>query len=268
MAQLSRILGSVLRDIVSAQHEANLYSLSLSDTYNKDGKARDFQLPNVVVSDMEMDIKYGIKGDSNTQQQFNIEYSKFRVFIKSLCKEISEEIIETSTETIMNSEIIRKPSTKSFFIKLKNSPKVRKDFSSFLSRNILNGLRLNINELIDKADGKVKKGIVEEKVIEIIIDRFILDDDLEELFSGKSGEELKEEVIQNIKQVVSNQIESRIVNQNFKSLNTFPQLDVAITSEELASMPQEAIHSFKLKFSPRNYTLTQIESEYEDYVMK
>ena len=58
MAQLSSVIGSILRDIVSAQHEANLYSLSLGDSYGKDGKAKDFQLPNVMVSDMELDLKY------------------------------------------------------------------------------------------------------------------------------------------------------------------------------------------------------------------
>ena len=57
MAQLSSVIGSILRDIVSAQHEANLYSLSLGDSYGKDGKAKDFQLPNVMVSDMELDLK-------------------------------------------------------------------------------------------------------------------------------------------------------------------------------------------------------------------
>ncbi len=61
MAQLSSVIGSILRDIVSAQHEANLYSLSLGDSYGKDGKAKDFQLPNVMVSDMELDLKYGVK---------------------------------------------------------------------------------------------------------------------------------------------------------------------------------------------------------------
>ena len=64
MAQLSSVIGSILRDIVSAQHEANLYSLSLGDSYGKDGKAKDFQLPNVMVSDMELDLKYGVKSAS------------------------------------------------------------------------------------------------------------------------------------------------------------------------------------------------------------
>ena len=67
MAQLSSVIGSILRDIVSAQHEANLYSLSLGDSYGKDGKAKDFQLPNVMVSDMELDLKYGVKSASESR---------------------------------------------------------------------------------------------------------------------------------------------------------------------------------------------------------
>lgn len=38
MTQLSSVIGSILRDIISAQHEANLYSLALSENYGKDGK--------------------------------------------------------------------------------------------------------------------------------------------------------------------------------------------------------------------------------------
>lgn len=52
MAQLSSVIGSILRDIISAQHEANLYSLSLSENYGKDGKVKDFQLPGVFISDI------------------------------------------------------------------------------------------------------------------------------------------------------------------------------------------------------------------------
>ena len=33
MVQLSKILGSILRDMISAQHEANMYSLKLSSAY-------------------------------------------------------------------------------------------------------------------------------------------------------------------------------------------------------------------------------------------
>lgn len=60
------------------------------------------------------------------------------------------------------------------------------------------------------------------------------------------------------------------VDANFKSLHSFPQLDVAITADELMNMPEEAIHSFKIKFSPRNYSVSQTDDDslLEDFVMR
>lgn len=43
MAQLNHILGSVMRDIIMAQHEANLYSCALREQYGRDGKVKDFR---------------------------------------------------------------------------------------------------------------------------------------------------------------------------------------------------------------------------------
>lgn len=43
-----------------------------------------------------------------------------------------------------------------------------------------------------------------------------------------------------------------------------------ITADELMNMPEEAIHSFKIKFSPRNYSVSQTDDDslLEDFVMR
>ena len=76
MAQLHSIIGSILRDIISAQHEANLYSRSLVEAYGKEGKVRDFQLPSVAISDMELDLKYGVLNTEAKAEEYNIRYGK------------------------------------------------------------------------------------------------------------------------------------------------------------------------------------------------
>lgn len=38
-----------------------------------------------MVSDMELDLKYGVKSASESQQQFNIKYDKFRQFHLKNC---------------------------------------------------------------------------------------------------------------------------------------------------------------------------------------
>ena len=60
MAQLKSIIGSILRDIIYAQHEANLYTVSLGESYGKDGKAKGFDLPNIMFSDIEMELRYAV----------------------------------------------------------------------------------------------------------------------------------------------------------------------------------------------------------------
>lgn len=38
MAQLSTIISSILRDMIVAQHEANMYAMSLEDVYKQNGR--------------------------------------------------------------------------------------------------------------------------------------------------------------------------------------------------------------------------------------
>ena len=189
MAQLSSVIGSILRDIVSAQHEANLYSLSLGDSYGKDGKAKDFQLPNVMVSDMELDLKYGVN---------------------------------------------------------------------------------NLYDAVDSSNGSVNNDVVISRLTDVVRKKFLYDTDLDDLFAGEDGEKLRDTAEKNIIKAMEAIVKKLSVDANFKSLHSFPQLDVAITADELMNMPEEAIHSFKIKFSPRNYSVSQTDDDslLEDFVMR
>ena len=49
MAQLSTIISSILRDMVFAQHQANMYAIALKDIYSKNGRLDNFSLPAVAL---------------------------------------------------------------------------------------------------------------------------------------------------------------------------------------------------------------------------
>ena len=173
MAQLSSVIGSILRDIVSAQHEANLYSLSLGDSYGKDGKAKDFQLPNVMVSDMELDLKYGVKSASESQQQFNIKYDKFRQFLKELCEQVARVAISSAVTTVMTSDIERNEGEKHFFERLKKENKLHQEFCTFLSRNMRNSFRNNLYDAVDSSNGSVKNEVVISRLTDVVRKKFL-----------------------------------------------------------------------------------------------
>lgn len=270
MAQLSSVIGSILRDIISAQHEANLYSLSLGDSYGKDGKAKDFQLPNVMVSDMELELKYGVKSASENQQQLNIQYDKFRQFLKELCEQTARVAISSAITTVLTSDIERKEADKRFFERLKQENKIHQEFCSFLSRNMRNSFRSNLYDAVDGDNGSVKTDAVLTRLTDVVRKKFLYDTDLDELFAGADGERLRETAEKNIVTAMEAIITKLSLDANFKRLNSFPQLDVAITADELMNMPEEAIHSFKIKFSPRNSSISQVDDDemLEDFVMR
>ena len=54
MAQLSKILSSILRDMVAAQHEANMYALKLSAAYRNQNQAVSLNPPAVSLGEIEL----------------------------------------------------------------------------------------------------------------------------------------------------------------------------------------------------------------------
>jgi hypothetical protein len=44
-------------------------------------------------------------------------------------------------------------------------------------------------------------------------------------------------------------------NRKFKRTKSFSTLNVAVTADELSTMPKEAIHTCKLKFTPTSFNV-------------
>lgn len=270
MAQLSSVIGSILRDIISAQHEANLYSISLSESYGKDGKTKDFQLPNVAVSDMELELKYAVVSASENQEQYSISYSKFRKFLNELCIEAAKTVITSIVTTILTSDIRREEEDKRFFYHLKQQEALNRKFHSFLSRNMRNAFANNLYESIDAKTGKVQAAIVCAKLMEVVRTKFLNDTDLDNLFSDADGKALKRAADENAQAALDGLVQQLSENANFKRSKTFPRLEVAVTASELEKLPEESIHTFKLKFSPISCSVTEPETEddLDDFVME
>lgn len=270
MAQLSSVIGSILRDIISAQHEANLYSLALSENYGKDGKVKDFQLPGVFISDMELELKYGVLSSDENQEQFNIKYNKFRRFVNSLCTEAAKTAITTAVSTVLESDIHREDEDKLFFTRLKKEAELQRNFRQFLSRNMRDTLGVGLYEAVDRSNGHVVVDVVVRKLMDTVTRKFLDDSDLDSLFAGKDGKELKGTAAENIREALKGLVEKLSEGANFKRVKVFPRLDVAVSADELSKIPEDAIHVFKLKFSPTTCSLTEMdeEEEIDDFDMK
>lgn len=270
MAQLSSVIGSILRDIISAQHDANLYSISLNESYGKDGKARDFQLPNVILSDMELELKYAVIGADENQEQSNISYSRFRRFINDMCSEASTVAINSVTFAILNTSIRREEENKRFFYHLKRDEELHKRFRSFIMRNMRKAFDNNLHESIESKTGKVEIDLVLDKLMDVVRMKFLNDSDLDLLFQDTDGKALKQEADDAAQSALETLVKRLSNGVCFKRTKTFPMLDVAVTADELERCPVDAIHSFKLKFSPTTVDISEPETEddLDNFVME
>jgi len=109
-----------------------------------------------------------------------------------------------------------------------------------------------------------------DRLMEVVRKKFLDDTDLNILFGGTDGKALKAEAEQNVMQVLVELVRNESKDISFRRTKTFPLLNVAVTADELANMPEDAIHSFKLKFSPTTCNITSLEDDedIEDFVMK
>lgn len=60
MVKLKDVIASVLRDVIEAQHEANLLTEALSEEYVEDGLPKHLLVPAVSIGEMEITLKYAI----------------------------------------------------------------------------------------------------------------------------------------------------------------------------------------------------------------
>ena len=63
MTKLQDVIASVLRDVLSAQHEANLLTEALADQYEGAGVIHQLNLPAVTIGDMEITFQFAIDSD-------------------------------------------------------------------------------------------------------------------------------------------------------------------------------------------------------------
>lgn len=60
MANLQVVIASVLRDVLLAQHEANLLTEALAKQYREAGVLSQLNLPAVTIGDMELSFRFAI----------------------------------------------------------------------------------------------------------------------------------------------------------------------------------------------------------------
>lgn len=264
MAQLKSIIGSILRDIIYAQHEANLYAVSLGESYGKDGKVNGFDLPNIMFSDIEMELRYAVVESEDKEEQSNISYSKFRKHLGILCAEVAKAVINEGVSTVLYSSIEREEDDKKFFLRLKQDKDLYGRFHNFLRKNFINNFDYDLYELVDSASGNVKEDKVSARFMAVVKSKFLNDTDISSLFAGANGKQLYNECERNIQIVVDETVKKMSGNLSFRRAKNYSQLGVEVSAAELEKLPSSAIQTFRFKFRPAETPPTLLDGGEEE----
>lgn len=255
MAQLSTIISSILRDMIVAQHEANMYAMSLEDVYKQNGRLEQFALPTVAVGEVELDLRYGVKSDSAQTEQYEINYPQLRKVAKQVSKDYAEEIVKSTLPVLQ--ALFPDEGTNSSTKVLANfavDDNLKRKYKAFLSRKILKAMQLSFTSLI-KDDGRINEKVLLECILSVCDDKLLGHEDLQVLFNRPSGEETRKVIRKNLETFLKDMMPKILKDINLKRKRIIPSVDVTLNSEELANLPEECIHTLHFHVSPNNIKL-------------
>lgn len=260
MAQLQSIISSVLRDVLVAQHEANIYSMSLSESYRKDGNTELFPLPAIAVGEMELEIRYGIKDVAAQSVQYEINYPLLRKTIRKLASQLAKVILESLIRSILSSPLAKDKERIKLIEQLSTQDEMRNKFSAFLDKKIQESVVTRFTNLL-REDGGINAPVLRNCAVQTGNEELLYHVELEQLFSGEEGKSVRKKAYSDMEKSVKDITTQLIKEVNFKRKRIFPSVDVTVAAEELAKLPEECIQSFRFKVTPRSFPLNLMGNE-------
>jgi hypothetical protein len=255
MAQLSTIISSILRDMVFAQHQANMYAVTLSEAYKKGGRVEDFPLPSVALGEMELEIAYGVSNVENEKEQFEIDYPKLREHSMNIAFKIAKLLTKTAIEKVKELKMDDDVNTLNLLEKLDDDATTRQRFYTFLSRKIIRELQSDFTSLIND-DGTVNQAVLIDSSIKIANDDILYNEELINLFNQTiDGKSLRDIIKEQMKINLENTLASILDGINLKRKRIMPSVEVMVNSSDLAKMPEDCLNTIKFKISPNKINL-------------
>ncbi|MEG2761043.1 MAG: hypothetical protein RR921_06895 [Mucinivorans sp.] len=258
MAQLSKILGSILRDMVAAQHEANMYALKLSSAYRDQNQATTMGPPAVCLGEIELMLHCGFTGNSLTGENYEIDQTAALRTIQELSAQASEVVISCILTTITQHSDGGKDE-EGPIAKLNREKTLRRNFIAFLSRKLYDYLKGHRAEFI-ALDGGVDFEKLQENIIFIANDKFLSHSDLDDVFVEDVGGELRRTIRENLQANLQIMLPRILKDVQFGRSVKYSSMDVTVSSEELSKLPDECIQTLRLKILPRDIP-TQTDTE-------
>lgn len=250
MAQLSKIIGAVLRDMVLAQHEANMYAVSLEEAYKKDGRLEKFVLPSVAMGEVDLSLRYGVIDDSAQTEQYEINYPELRRVSHELSLQLARTALGSALTVIQGAFPDGNTGEEGDLVsELARTPDLQRKFCAFLGRRILKSMQGGFTALLN-ADGTVNGKVLLACTLAACEEHLLCHKELTGLFDRTGGDIVRSRVREAMRTAVEEAMPKLLKDVNLMRKRLLPSVDVTVSSEELAKLPDECIHTLRFHVSP------------------
>lgn len=259
MTQLSKIISSILRDVILAQHQANMYAASLGDAYRRNGRMEKFQLPTVAFGQMELELKYGIKEVLEPTTQTEIDYPKLRRVCNKIATQVSQVIVSEVVMSVTSSDM--KLNREALILKqLSTETKLSNRFQSFLSRKIFQAYCSDFANLFND-DGSFNVEQLVYTSLEVAVAEFLNHKEMQGALYDQGQEDLRLIVRSNLEATLTSFMPELTRDTIITRKREYPSLEVEVSSEELSKYPNDCIHSFQFTVQPSYQSLNSLDDE-------
>ena len=248
MTNFKEILNSILRDMIQAQHEANLYAMSLQDTYNQSGKAGGLMPPAVTLGEIELDLRYAVSGDLVQREVSEVDYAETNRILQHIAQESAPLSVRTIVKGIQESTLPYRDEY-AFIDNLSNNV----NFIQMLQKRYLAFLIENEKTLLT-ADNRLDISKVVSVLEYAVDDQILQNSELIDLFQSDEGKATLETIRQMISEAMNKEVDDFIRECNiddFTKIEQMGSLNVEIDAHELAKLPAEAIQTCHIKVTPQ-----------------
>lgn len=251
MAEFSKIISTLLNDVVQAQHEANLYAGRLQDEYREGGKANGFTLPYATIGDIELNLNYGITEGMSEREQIETDYRKLYAFLKDFSYQVAKVTISGVMSSVKATDIAVNVEAQRVWILLSGESAEYRKLLIFLSRRIYSRLVGDIGIFLDGEGSLLAEPLV-TLFCAIARNDLLCLPEVECLFAENKKGKLREEVENTLGDTLRPFITQQISGYNFANKQMVPTVEVIVDAEGLEKLPTECIHSIRLKLNLRD----------------
>lgn len=244
MARLKDIIGSMMRDFVSAQHEADLFAMKLYSSCRSQKQSSSLAPTSVCLGQVEMTLHCVFTGKESATADKVIDHLAVMRLIRDVSDSAPEAVLECAVSAADGTG-------DNPVLQMHRDQARRGDFLSFLRQSIYSHLKRHNGDFIGM-DGQVDRESLVENILYVADDRFISHPELQDVFGSNgltslSGQ-LGKAVSGAIGAVVDKALEGAVLTREESCVSA----EVSVSAEDLSSATEASIQTLKLTLGSRS----------------